>query len=112
LNLTLWWETTAKMNNDYTAFVHLVDRRGRILVQEDRLLLQGELPTSSWRVGDIVKEEYRLPLGPDVAPIDYLIRVGVYYWQTGERLPARDEQGRRLPDDTIVLKTTSEGHSP
>lgn len=110
LDLTLWWETTAKMNNDYTAFIHLVDPQGRILVQEDRLLLQGELPTSGWRVGDIVKEQYRLRLGPDTAPFDYLIKVGVYYWQTGERLPVWDEQGRRLPDDTIVLKTTGEGH--
>jgi hypothetical protein len=29
--------------------------------------------------------------------------VGVYYWQTGERLPVWDEYGQRVADDAILL---------
>jgi len=109
VELTLWWGSIGDMGNDYTGFVHVVDNQGRIVVQQDRLLQQGTRPTSSWPTGILVKQKYHLQLGPDTAPGDYVINVGLYYWETGERLAVWDENGDRLPDDAIVLETIGEG---
>jgi hypothetical protein len=103
VDLTLWWGTLEDMDKDYTAFIHVVDQEGQILAQEDRLLQQGDRPTSEWLVGSVARKQHQLQLGLDTTPADCLIRVGLYNWETGERLPAQDQQGHRLSDDTIVM---------
>ena len=103
MTVTLWWETRDQMDIDYTTFVHVIGPDGRIVVQEDRLLRSRARPTSLWRVGEMVTDEHKLELPPDAEPGSYVIRTGVYYWETGERLPAWDRQDARLPQDTIEL---------
>jgi len=103
ITITLWWETTAQMVTDYTTFVHFVGPDGSIVAQEDRQLRSRRRPTSSWRVGELATDVHTLELPSDVELGEYVIRTGVYYWQTGERLPARDRQGTRLPEGAIEL---------
>ncbi len=103
LDVTLWWGTLADMDRDYTAFIHVVDQEGHILAQEDRLLQQGDRPTSEWLAGSVARKQYHLQLESGTTPGDCLVKVGLYDWETGERLPARDRQGLRQPDDTIVM---------
>jgi len=107
VGLTLWWHALAGMEKDYTAFIHVVDQDGTLWAQEDRLLLSAESPTSNWAVGDIVRETYELTLPPDSPPGDYVIMAGVYYWETGERLPVWDEEGQRAPNDIVLLQSVS-----
>ncbi len=103
LNLTLWWQALTQMKKDYTGFVHLVDRDSQIWAQEDRLLQDGEHPTSIWEIGNVVRQEYQLELSPVIPPGDYMIQVGAYYWKTGDRLPLWDEERRRVDGDAILL---------
>jgi mannosyltransferase len=103
LDVTLWWGALAEMEKDYTAFVHLVDQDGSILAQDDRLLQRGNLPCSGWPLGSLTREEYHLEPETEAAPGDYVVKIGLYYWETGERLPVWDERGHRQPDDTIVV---------
>jgi hypothetical protein len=105
LQLTLWWQALGDMRKDYTAFVHLVGPDGRIWSQQDVLLQAGEGPTSSWEVGDVVKQEYRLGLPSHTPPAAYSLVAGAYYWESGDRLPIWDEEVRRAVDDTIELGT-------
>ncbi|HJX39357.1 MAG TPA: glycosyltransferase family 39 protein, partial [Anaerolineae bacterium] len=105
MTVTLWWETRDQMEIDYTTFLHVTAPDGRILVQEDRLLRSRARPTSLWGVGELVRDEHELELPPDAKPGQYVIKTGVYYWKTGERLPAWDRQGARLPEDTFVLRS-------
>ncbi len=105
LHLALWWAALRKMNRDYTAFVHVVGPDGQILVQEDRLLKHASLLTSGWRPGDApVSDEYDLQLPADSKAGKYNVIVGVYYWETGERLPVWDELGQRAHGDAIWLE--------
>lgn len=102
----VWWEALGKMDKDYSAFLHIVDSNDFIWGQKDLLLRQasgGGYATSSWEEGEKVAEKYELVLSPDVPAGEYIINVGVYYWETGERLPAFNENGERLPDDAISL---------
>ncbi len=102
-SITLWWQTAASMEMDYTAFIHILRPDGQVLVQEDRLLRSGNRPTSRWRVGEVVRDEYQLTLPPDAEPAQYVVTTGVYYWRTGERLPVWDGNGQRVTNDTIAL---------
>jgi hypothetical protein len=107
LHLSLWWEGLSQMDRDYTVFIHVVDQDGRIWAQRDIVLQHGGYPTSTWLPGETVREEYELELPRDTPPGNYIVKTGVYYWETGERLPVWDESRRRLPEDTIVLEQIS-----
>ena len=103
VGLTLWWQALAGMDKDYTAFIHVVGDDDRVWAQQDAMLQHGDYPTSSWEVGQTVKVEYELQLAPGAPPGEYIVKAGVYYWESGERLPVWDESGQRLPEDTLVL---------
>ena len=104
LDLTLWWQALADMDEDYTAFVHLIGTDGRIWVQEDMLLLDGQRSTSTWQVGDVVRSDYRLEVPTDTPAGDYTVKMGIYFWETGERLPVWMADGRRLAGDIVEVQ--------
>ncbi len=56
VGITLWWEAMADIDRDYTVFVHVVHPDGRILVQEDALLLRGGRGTSDWPAWRIARK--------------------------------------------------------
>ena len=102
--LTLHWVALAPLEQDYTIFVHLVGPGGTLVAQADGPPLGGDYPTSLWASGEIVADE-RLISTKDLPPGTYDLRVGMYLLQTGERLPAFDANGTRLPADAIPLTT-------
>ena len=88
LVVTLAWRAAAAMNLDYTVFVHLIDAEGRIVAQHDGQPWDGvPLPTSAWRMGEVLRDVHVLTLPADLAPGIYHIRLGAYFWATGQRLP-------------------------
>ncbi len=103
LHVTLFWQALGDMDRDYSAFIHVVGDDDRIWAQQDAMLQHGDYPTSSWNIGQTVKGEYELQLAQGTPPGEYTVKAGVYYWETGERLPVWDESGQRLPGDTMVL---------
>jgi 4-amino-4-deoxy-L-arabinose transferase-like glycosyltransferase len=103
LNLTLYWEALRSMDLDYTVFIHLRDKDGQIVAQEDVQPQNGRAPTSLWAIGETVIDRHQIGLGADAPPGPYRLYVGVYYWGTGERLPLEERPSGRLPDDTLVL---------
>jgi len=108
VHISLYWEALAGMDRDYTAFVHIVGSDDRLRAQEDRLLGQvsrGGYLTSTWRVEETVREDFELVLPPDTPPGEYVIKTGIYYWRTGERLPVRDEGGWTATEGSIVLES-------
>jgi tetratricopeptide (TPR) repeat protein len=109
VTLTAWWRTLTRMDADYTAFVHLIAPDGRVLAQDDQVLEIDERPTSKWTPGETVRQEYTLDLPEDISSAGYVLKVGVYYWATGERLPVWDTDGLRIPGDTIQLQIGREG---
>lgn len=94
----------AEIDRDYTVFIRVADQNGRIWAQQDTLLLSVDRATSAWTAGETVKQQYNLAL-PTGTPAGVEIWVGMYCWQTEERLPVWDEYGRRVADDAILLLT-------
>ncbi|MGQ9786885.1 MAG: DUF2079 domain-containing protein [Anaerolineae bacterium] len=108
LTVTLTWQAARAMSWDYTIFVHLLDSNGHKVAQHDGQPWNDvPLPTSSWRVGEVVRDVHLLNLPADLPPGTYQLQLGVYYWPTGERLPVLQDGevvGDGVRMNTIAVK--------
>ncbi len=91
--ITLYWQALARMTQDYTTFIHLLDENGNLLVQADSQPQNGAYPTSIWDVGEIVADVKRVDFNHPAAA---RWQAGVYLLETGERLSLAD--GRDVYD--------------
>jgi len=112
LHLTLYWQARKKMDASYKVFTHLLDAQNRIWGQRDSIPVRGTYPTTGWLPGEVIVDEYEIPVKPDAPSGDYQLEVGMYDAETMERLTAVDERGQHLPDDRVLLEpkiTVGEG---
>lgn len=103
LPLTLFWQGEDPIDNDYTVFVQLWDSRGKFAYGQDSPPVQGRYPTGLWARGEMVRDERWLSLPLGLSPGTYEVRVGLYRLDSGARLAAFDDAGRRVRDDAILL---------
>jgi hypothetical protein len=87
VRLTFYWQCLQPMETDYMVFVHIVDAEGRIWGQRDAMPLDGERPTSSWNLGEIVEDVYELRIDIEGPREGYVVETGMYVQETRERLP-------------------------
>ncbi len=93
--VTLQWKASSAPSSDYKAAVYLVDSRGRVLAQMDKVMQSNRLETTSlWRPGQVEMDYYTLATPPATPPGEYFIEVAVYEAETTGRLPVLDEQGQ------------------
>jgi len=112
LHLTLYWQALAPMDASYTVFVHLLDAGGQVRGQRDNVPVGGTYPTTRWLPGEVVVDEYAIPIATDAPAGTYTIAAGMYTLPDGQRLPAFDAEGQRLPEDRILLPTPVEVVAP
>lgn len=84
--LTLFWRPQRALPTDYTVFVHLGEN-SPFIAQADSPPLGGLAPSTSWRAGQLIREERSLRISPTASPGVYPLRVGLYEPATGARLP-------------------------
>ena len=89
LTLALYWQANrgAPPPNDATVFVHLLDANDTVVAGQDNPPCRGTCPASTWRPGEVIRDEYTLDVPASLPPGDYRIEVGMYDPQTLERLP-------------------------
>jgi uncharacterized membrane protein len=88
LAVTLYWQALTAMPLDYTIFVHLVGPDGQTVAQHDgQPAWEVPLPTTTWQPGEMLQDKHLLALPPDLPAGEYHLEIGVYFWQTLERLP-------------------------
>ncbi|HID63046.1 MAG TPA: hypothetical protein EYP49_09945 [Anaerolineae bacterium] len=102
IHLTLFWQCLAGMEQDYTVFTHLVDGESRIWGQKDNPPVDGLYSTTRWQTGEIVRDQYDLPISPDAPVGDYKIEAGMYLVETGERLPVNGGDAVQLSEVTVA----------
>ena len=89
------WLSTQPIDFDYNIFIHVVDDAGATVAQLDTQPQAGARPMTSWLPGEIISDRYELAIPPDAAP-DLKLRLGLYNWQTGERLAAGEDDALEL----------------
>lgn len=103
LTLTLYWQAIAPMETSYTVFTHIIGEGGAIKGQKDGRTVEGTYPTTHWRGGEIVVDPYEIVVGPEVAPGRYVIEVGMYQWESGQRLEVIGADGQ-VVDNRVILQ--------
>jgi hypothetical protein len=98
LALTLQWQALTQPPHAYTVYVHVLDRDGKQIGQQDNMPMRDQLPTSCWQPGEYVGDPYSIPVAANArAPLK--IEIGLYRGDTGARLPRSDAQG-----DSVTLE--------
>lgn len=80
LPLTLYWQALAPFDKSWTVFVHLTDREGHIVGQQDQIPGGGQFPTTSWLPNEFLVDTYTIHVPLDTPPGDetYMLEIGLY----------------------------------
>lgn len=104
----LFWETGKGVTGDWITYIHMTDAKGELVAQFDGPPLAGLLPTSRWQSNSLYIDSRKLERPNDLAAGRYLLRVGLYNFESGERLPfLPDESGHDKFDDGQLLVPVS-----
>jgi mannosyltransferase len=94
--LTLMWRALSRPATAYTVFTHVVGPDGRLWGQWDNPPVWGTYPTAEWAAGEIVFDQYLIPLKGDTPPGAYRVLVGLYDLASGARLSVLDDGGQPI----------------
>jgi 4-amino-4-deoxy-L-arabinose transferase-like glycosyltransferase len=105
ITVTLRWQALARIDEDYTGFIHLVSPQAQDVAQDDHLPLDGRFPTRLWDRGTVVDDCYRIELPQGLTKGVYELWGGLYD-ESGQRLPAVSQMtGERWTDDLVLIGT-------
>ncbi len=93
--LRLIWRAETTPTERFKVFVHLVDAAGVRWAQNDAEPLAGHFPTTLWPPGQNVEDQYSIAIPAGAPPGVYILNVGLYRPDDGQRL--------RLPDGVNFL---------
>ena len=91
---TLFWQADRTPARRYKVFLHVLDEANQIVGQRDAEPGGGMRPTDGWTPGEVVTDNYGVPIHPATPPGEYRVEVGMYDPETGQRLLAPDDQGQ------------------
>ncbi|MDH7488478.1 MAG: glycosyltransferase family 39 protein [Anaerolineae bacterium] len=110
VQITLFWEALAAVEERYKVFVHLLDAGGHVVGQRDAEPGGGAALTTTWRAGDRIADNYGVPVPPGTPPGEYRLEIGMYRLDNGARLPivlgGADAGDHLLLDPIRVHKST------
>jgi hypothetical protein len=101
--LRLYWEANQAVSANYEVFTHLIGPQGQMISQVDAVPQGYGRPTTDWRPGETIIDEYRLSIPPDAPLGTYELQVGMYNLKTMQRLPLLDTAGQRQTDDEMLI---------
>lgn len=84
------------LEDDYLVFVHVEDAEGRMeRLNVDHKPAGGLYPTTQWKVGETVKDEFVVALPPGAAPRAVNVWMGLWEPRNDSRLPITNPQAVR-----------------
>jgi len=102
INLNLYWRKDALLETNTNIFVHVTSTNPwEIFTQDDQTIWKESYPNDLWEQSEIVFTEHKLTLPKDnMSPGVYVIRLGLYDPDTGERMYLEDHN---MVNDHIEL---------
>ena len=106
--LRLYWSSDGDVGQRYKVFTHLLGdvfnaASGNFLWgQADNEPVANTRPTTTWRGGEVIVDEYAIPVAPDAPPGTYRIEIGLYDSVTGQRLPVLGPDGMPAADHIVL----------
>lgn len=107
VKVTAYYYALERMDQRYTAFVHLLGPRNPatdspLWAQDDTEPCRGFYPTTSWHEGEVIVDRFALTIPDDAPAGEYELTTGFYYVWTGERLPVT-EASEPAPPGVVAL---------
>ncbi len=95
LRVTVRWSVEQAPHRAAVSFAHLLDAAGRYVTGWDGLTA----PATCWQPGDLIVQQYDIPIPADLAPSAFAVEVGWYDADTLQRWPcvvSGEARGDRL----------------
>jgi hypothetical protein len=104
LHLVLVWRALADHPSvNAKVFVHLLDRDGQLIAQDDSVPVAWTRPLETWQLGEQLLDAHALLPLEDTPAAGWSFRVGLYDPDTLDRLPVYDPAGTRLPNNYVLV---------
>ncbi len=107
VTLTLYWQSLAHMDDDYSIGIHLLDANQRVVGARDSYPGHGLLPTRLWSAGQFLRDPYWLPIAADAVPGVAQIQISLYTREDKRDLPALDPNGAAITPIIGQIKIAS-----
>lgn len=111
LPLTIFWRAHKPILEDFSVYVRVFDADDKIITRWDAFPGRGLYPTRVWQVGEIIEDEYRLPIPRDARAGVGRIEVGLFRRVPLETLTARDPRGNVVTPNIARFKIVGEAQS-
>lgn len=108
LFLTLYWRSTAKIWTGYTVFNQILEPGVAMYGQLDAQPGCDKHTTDKWSVGELVEDQYRIPIFPDAKPGSYPLLIGMYQPDPFENLTVYDANGQPIGNSIELTHITVE----
>lgn len=105
LRVRLYWLATGAMDEDLTVSLRVYGRDEAVIGSMDSYPGMGSYPTSRWVPGEVIVDDYEIPIAEDaLAPTAASVRVGVYRRQGMEHLAALDAAGNDVGTGPAIAR--------
>jgi hypothetical protein len=106
-HITYFWQCLEEMERDYTLATQFESHHGQTYrLDQSHQGVNGVYPTSMWREGEVIREEYQVEVPTDYPPIRYALWAGVRDGDEGLKVASEvetDEENRvRLGEIEIL----------
>ena len=103
LKVTLYWRSLKPVTDDYRGFVHLLSPGLQVFGQLDKVSIGFYHPTSRWRPGELLRDEYAFQVAPEAPPGEYLLEAGMYTHPDALRRPILSTDLASVSPGGVVL---------
>jgi hypothetical protein len=104
VHVTAFFKVMDDIPADYTIFVHVEDVDGRVdRLNADHLPMQGQYPTSKWKKGETVKDDFTIYVPPQMPVRGLNVLMGFWDPKTDTRLKVKNADTVRNDGNNRVL---------
>ena len=93
IELTLYWQSLAPMNEDYSIGIRVLDAQQRLVGARNSYPGRGMLPTRLWFTRQIIRDAYWLPINADAPSSAAQLEIVMFERVSKRDLVARDPRG-------------------
>ena len=101
--LKLVWQATAPLPWEMTIFAHATAENGTLITQADGQAWANTLPLAQWPIGSPLTDIRTFQLPASTAHPQ--VRIGLYNWQTGARLPLQAADGTAVAEQGWLVSS-------
>jgi hypothetical protein len=111
LPLTIFWRARERISEDFSVYIRLLEADGTSIGRWEAFPGNGLYPTRVWQPGEIVRDDYRVPVSLDArAPSVARIEVGLFRRVPLESLTARDPHGNVITPTVARFKVAGQAN--